>query len=291
MKYIPKSVTRFGYRHLLTVKKHSPTVMVVGGVVGLGVTSVMAARATRNIDPILDKHAKQRIDIAVDAISEKDEQRQVVRLYSDTAWELGKLYAPTIAVGTISAMSVLSGHKILQTRHIATMAAYTGLMEQYQAYRARVAETVGPELERDIYGGAVGKWEEDPNRPGEYKMKPSYGEQTANYLRPFFDEANDNWTTDPTSNFYFLKGVQAHANNLLQARGYLFLSEVYKDLGMPPTKETIVSGWMLDSDTGDGFVDFGFMTDQSPQGIMFRNGAERSVRLNFNIDGVIWDLI
>lgn len=290
MRYIPKSVTRFGYRHILTVKKHSPTIMVVGGVVGLGVTSVMAARATRQIDPILDAHAKQRIDISVDAMSEKDEQRQVVRLYSDTAWELGKLYAPTIAVGTLSAVSVLSGHKILQTRHIATMAAYTGLMEQYQAYRARVAETVGPELERDIYGGATGKWEEDPNRPGEYKMKPSYGEQTANYLQPFFDEANPNWTTDPTSNLYFLKGVQAHMNRLLEARGYLFLFDVYDALGMPRPKESIVSGWVL-TGNGDGFVDFGFMTGTDPQTVLFRNGGERSVRLNFNIDGVIWDLI
>jgi hypothetical protein len=265
--------------------------MVVGGVVGLGVTSVMAARATRNIDPILDKHAKQRIDISVDAMSERDEQKMVVQLYSETAWELGKLYAPTIAVGTISAMSVLSGHKILQTRHIATMAAYTGLMEQYQAYRARVAETVGPELERDIYGGAVGKWEEDPDHKGEYKMKPSYGEQTANYLRPFFDESNSNWTTDPTSNFYFLKGVQAHMNRVLDSRGHLFLFEVYDALGMPRPKEAIVSGWLLDTGHGDGFVDFGFMTDQSPEATMFRNGAERNVRLNFNIDGVIWDLI
>jgi hypothetical protein len=33
------------------------------------------------------------------------------------------------------------------------------------------------------------------------------------------------------------------------------------------------------------------MTSQDPNAIAFRNGGERSVRLNFNIDGVIWDLI
>jgi hypothetical protein len=122
-------------------------------------------------------------------------------------------------------------------------------------------------------------------------MKPKFAEEQANYLRPFFDEANPNWTTDPTSNFYFLKGVQAHMNRLLDVRGHLFLFEVYDALGIPRTKETIVAGWLADSDRGDGFVDFGFMTDQSPQATMFRNGGERSVRLNFNIDGVIWDLI
>jgi Family of unknown function (DUF6353) len=290
MKYVSKSITRFGHRNVLKLRKSSPTILVVGGVFGLATTAVMAAKATRSIDPILDRHAKQRIDIAVDATDARDEQRKIVKLYSETAFELGKLYAPSIIVGTISAGSVLHGHRILNGRHIATMAAYTGLMEQYQAYRDRVSETVGPELEQNIYDGAVGKWEEDPNHKGEYKMKAKFAEQPANYLRPFFDEANPNWTTDPTSNYYFLKGVQAHMNRLLDVRGHLFLFEVYDALGIPRTKETIVAGWLAEGN-GDRFVDFGFMTDQSPEATMFRNGAERSVRLNFNIDGVIWDLI
>jgi hypothetical protein len=264
--------------------------MVVGGVVGLGTTSVMAAFATRKLEPILEKHAKQRIDISVHAIDSRDEQKKIVKLYTETAFELGKLYAPTLVVGTISAGSVLHGHRILNGRHIATMAAYTGLMEQYQSYRNRVTETLGAELERDIYNGAVGKWEEDPEHKGEYKMKSKFAEQPANYLRPFFDEANDNWTTDPASNYLFLKGIQAHMNRILDIRGHLFLFEVYDALGIPRTKETIVSGWLVNGN-GDGFVDFGFMTEKSPEATMFRNGGERSVRLNFNVDGVIWDLI
>lgn len=292
MRYVSKSITKFGHQNLLKLQKNSPTIFVISGVVGLGATAVMAAIATRKIEPILEDHAKSRMAVSESVYhSQRVEQLEVVKVYADTAWELGRLYAPTIVVGTLSTASVLHGHKILKTRHIATMAAYTGLMEQYQAYRARVSETLGVEMERDIYNGAVGKYEEDPDHKGEYKMKSKFVDGPANYLRPFFDESNDNWTTDASSNLYFLRGVQAHANNLLQARGYLFLSEVYRDLGIPPTKETIVAGWLLDSDRGDGFVDFGFMTDQSPEAIMFRNGAERSVRLNFNIDGVIWDLI
>lgn len=292
MSYVPKSLTRLGHRQLLKLQKNSPTIMVVTGVVGLGATAVMASIATRKIDPILEEHKKDRFELELRSsdLKQQVEQKDVVQLYGHTTIELVKVYAPTIVVGTLSAASILHGHKILKGRHLATMAAYTGLMEQYQAYRARVAETVGPELERDIYGGAVGKYEEDPNRPGEFKMQPKFASEPSNYLRPFFDEANSNWTTDPTSNFLFLKGVQAHMNRILDLHGHLFLFEVYDALGIPRTKETIVAGWVLDGE-GDGFVDFGFMTDQSPQAVMFRNAAERSVRLNFNIDGVIWDLI
>ena len=292
MKYVPKSVQRFGYRNFLKVQKSSPTIMVVTGVVGLSVTAVMAAHATRKLDPILDEHAKSRLDIDLHATSEKSERKQVVSLYGRTSFELTKLYAPTIAVGALSASSVLYGHRILKGRHLATMAAYSGLMEQYQAYRARVAETVGPDMERDLHQGAVGRYEEDPEHKGEFKMKSQFGDEPAGgYLRPFFDEANPNWTRDPTSNYMFLKGVQSHAQRMLELRGHLFLFEVYDSLGIPRTKETIVAGWVLDNPKGDGFVDFGFMTSNDPMAIAFRNGGERSVRLNFNIDGVVWDLI
>jgi len=290
MKYVPKNLTRFGYRQLLKLDKNSPTILVVSGVVGLTATAVMAARATRNLDPIIEDHAKKRVDIGVLATSERDEQQKIVRLYAETAMHLSVLYGPTLLVGGLSTASVLYGHKILKGRHLATMAAYTGLMEQYQAYRARVSETVGSELERDIYAGAVGKWEDDPDHPGESKLKSKFEKQTASYLRPVFDESNRNWTPDPTANYLFLKGVQAHMNNMLNMRGHLFLFEVYDSLGIARPKESIVTGWLVGGH-GDNYVDFGFMTDQSPQAVMFRNGAERSVWLNFNIDGVIWDLI
>lgn len=292
MKYVPKGLSRIGHRQILKLQKNSPTILVVSGVVGFGVTAVLAAKATRSIDPILETHNKQRLEIEYNTEMGSDKQKQVVQLYSKTTLELGKLYAPTLIVGTLSAASILHGHRILSARHIATMAAYTGLMEQYQAYRDRVAETLGTDMERELYHGAVGKYEEDPEHPGEYKLKSKEsGMLPDSYLRPFFDEGNPHWTRDPASNYMFLKGMQSHMNDRLQVNGHLFLFEVYDALGIPRTKETIVTGWLYNSENGDNYVDFGFMTDPSREATLFRNGAERSVRLNFNIDGVIWDLI
>jgi hypothetical protein len=261
VKLVPKGLSRFGHRQLLKLSKNSPTILVVTGVVGLGATAVLAAKATRKLDPILDEHHKSRIDIAVNARSSRDEQKQVVSLYAETSLELVKLYGPTLVVGTLSAASVLHGHRILKGRHLATMAAYTGLMEQYQAYRARVAETLGPDLERDLHNGAIGKWEEDPDHKGEYKLHPKFGDNPESYLRPFFDEYNANWNKDPASNYLFLKAVQAHANRMLDIRGHVFLFEVYDMLGIPRVKESIVAGWLADG-KGDGFLDLGFITDQ-----------------------------
>lgn len=294
MNLIPTGLTRTVSRQLLKLNKNSPTILVVSGVVGFGVTAVMAAKATRNLDPVLETHQKQRFQIGSGLPSKelaRVEKREIVQLYGQTSVELLKLYGPTLAVGTLSTVSVLSGHRILKGRHLATMAAYTGLLDQFTGYRDRVAQTLGTEAERDIYNGAHGEWVEDPDHKGEYKMKPKFDDAGASYLRPYFDEFNVNWTRHPSANFLFLKGVQQHMNNLLRIRGHVFLNDAYDALGMPRTKEGSVAGWLFENPNGDGYIDFGFMSGKDPMTVAFQNGAEASVRLNFNIDGVIWNLI
>lgn len=294
MKFVPNAVSRAGGRTLLKINAGSPTILVVAGVVGLGATAVLAAKATRNIDPILNDHKQTRAEIGYvgDRQDEKG-QRELVKLYTHTGWELTKLYGPTILVGSTSAVAVLGGHKILRGRQIATLAAYSGLAEQFNAYRKRIAQTLGDDLERSIYEGARGEWKEDPERKGEYKLQPEYDKdaQVGSYLTPWFDETNHNWTRDPVQNFLFLKGVQSHMNDMLQIRGHVFLNDVYDALMMPRRPEGAIAGWVWKSKSGDNVVDFGFMTGNDPQTIAFRNGVERSVRLNFNIDGTIWNLI
>jgi hypothetical protein len=293
MNLVPKSASRAAHRTLLKLNASSPTILVVAGVVGLGATAVMAAKATRKIDPVLDQHKQARGEIGyVRGSQDKLGQKQIMRLYMDTGWELTKIYGPTILVGTTSAVAVLGGHRIIRGRQIATMAAYSGLLEQFNGYRKRVAQTLGDEMEQSIYEGAHGEYKEDPDHKGEYKLTPQYSsELEQSYLRPWFDETNPNFTRDPLSNYLFLKGVQSHMNRLLDVRGHVFLNDALDALGMPRCREGAIAGWVHNSKTGDNWVDFGFMTGNDPHTVAFRNQVERTVRLNFNIDGTIWDLI
>jgi hypothetical protein len=282
MKFVPKSVTRIGARSALKISKNSPTILVVSGVVGLGVTAVLAAKAGSKAGVVVDEHRKAQ-------------QVRVLELYYNTGLELGKVYGPALAVGTLSAASVLWGHKILKGRHVATLAAYSGLSEQFAAYRGRVAKTIGEKAERDIYDGAFGEYVEDPDHKGEYKMQPNWSEsddERLKYCRPWFDETNVHYTRDPERNYFWLKGVQSHMNDLLQMRGHLFLNEVLDALHMERSKEASIMGWVRENPDGDGYVDFGFMTGSDPNTVAFRNGVESQVRLNFNVDREpIWNLI
>lgn len=299
MKYVPVSFSRFASRSLLKLNKNSPTLLVVSGVIGFGATAVLTARATRKIDPTLEQHKKNRMEIgyipnkmATKEIR-REKQIELLGLYCNTGMKLARIYAPAIAVGTLSTVSVLTGHNILHKRHLATMAAYSGLVEQFAAYRNRVARTLGSDAEFDIYNGAHGEFKVDPNsEEGAGRLEPKFDkEQEYSYLRPWFDEANVHWSSDPWASYMFLKGVQSHMNDLLRIRGHVFLNEVLDALHMPRTREGAVTGWLHDTKIGDGYIDFGFMTGTDPNTVAFRNKLEKTVRLNFNIDGSIWQQI
>jgi hypothetical protein len=288
MKLVPASVSRAGGRTLLKLQKNSPTILVVSGVIGLGATAVMAAKASRRAEPVLEQHAKNRIQIEELALTEEQRRSQVISIYKDTTLQLAAVYGPTIVVGTVSAASILYGHRILQRRHFATAMAFTSLQEQFAAYRARVAKSLGAERERDIYNGAHLEHVEDPDHPGEWKLQSTFdADRETTWLTPWFDERSINCRPDPVGNYLFLKLQQASAQRRLELRGYVFLNEVLHDLGLEEIPEGQSAGWLYHGD-GDNFVDFGFMgPSNDPEVVAFQEGRTNIVRLNFNIDGDI----
>ena len=114
-------------------------------------------------------------------------------------------------------------------------------------------------------------------------------DSVSNYAR-WFDEACIGWTKDPEFNLIYLKHQQAYANDILRAKGYIFLNEIYKILGISETKAGQVVGWIYNEKhpIGDNFVDFGL---KDPRNAKFINGEESTVLLDFNVDGNILDYI
>lgn len=297
---IPKGLSRFSSRSVLKARKNSPTILVVAGVVGFGATVIMAAKATPKAQKAVAEHKVERNNIGdvpkkgtVAKDIRKDKQVEVLELYYNTTLQLTKIYGPTILVGTASACSVLYGHNILRGRHVATMAAYSGLTEQFAAYRGRVQKTLGEKAEREIFNGAHGEYVEDPNHPGEYKLQPVYpdGNPPATSTQVWFDEKNAYFKLDPEVNLMHLNAVQNHMNQLLQVRGHLFLNEVKDALCMPRTSDGQTLGWVLGAGTGDDYIDFGHNTATDPDTEAFRRAEIPTVRLNFNVDGLVYDLI
>lgn len=115
------------------------------------------------------------------------------------------------------------------------------------------------------------------------------GDEFSEYAR-VFDEGCVGWTIDSECNMMFLKLQQRYANDLLRAKGHLFLNEVYDMLGMPRSKAGQIVGWVYNPENpiGDNYVSFGIYNDRNTD---FINGNSNIAYLDFNVDGNIMDLI
>lgn len=308
VKEIINSVSYNAHRIGFKIKKASPEIMVVAGVVGVVTSTVMACKATTKVNDILEETRKQVDDVhnvldsdvvSEDEYNNDDAKKDLAIIYTQTGVKLIKLYAPSVIVGALSITGILASHKILKKRNVALTAAYATIDRSFKEYRGRVVERFGKELDRELrYNIKAQEIEEktvdkDGNETIEKKTISVVDPNMYSDYARIFDNGSMGWTKDPEYNLMFLKLQQNQANDRLRAQGYLFLNDVYDMLGIPRTKAGQIVGWIYDEDNpvGDNFVDFGIYDIYNEKACDFVNGRERSIVLDFNVDGNILDMI
>ena len=294
----------------LQIQKHSPEILVTVGVIGTVASTVMACKATTKVSVILEE-TKEKVD-QVHTVLESDEyteeeysvedsKKDLAIIYAQSAVKFAKLYGPSILLGAASITCILASHRSLTKRNVALAAAYAGLDKGFKNYRKNVVERFGEAVDRElkynIKAQKITDVEVDEDGK-EKKVKKTVDVISDNptiysdYAR-FFDESCPAWQKDSEYNLVFLRAQQQYANDKLIAQGHLFLNEVYDMLGLPRTKAGAIVGWVYDDNNavGDNFVDFGIYDVHRETARDFVNGYERSILLDFNVDGVIYDLI
>lgn len=288
----------------MKVIKHSPEILMGLGVTGIVTGTVLACKSTLKVPDLMESHHNDIYDIKhtrymVGSDTDKDfgysYRKEITQRYLKTGATLVKLYSPAISIGVTGLACVLCSHDILKKRNLALTAAYNVVAGHFSEYRGRVRDEFGIDKDRYFFGGETEEEieVENPNPKSKKKIK-----QKARVLDPngisqyarYFDDASREWQTTPEYNLMYLKAQQAYFNNILHARKHVFLNEVYDALDIPRSKEGAVVGWVL-SDDGDNFIDFGFMNQDNPAAMDFINGYTNTVLLDFNVDGVIYDLI
>ena len=304
---LPENMSRTIGKINLKFRKHSPEIMVVAGVVGVVGSTILACKATTKLSQITEE-SKENINqiheyVEENGYSEKyteqDYKKDLTITYTQTAVKIAKIYAPAVILGTLSITSILAGHNITRKRNLALSAAYVAVDKSFKEYRARVVERFGEKLDKELRYNIkqVESEEVVRNDEGGEEIVKTTTEVTdpntySEYAR-FYEDGCLGWTKDPEANLIFLKQQQNYANDKLKRRGYLFLNEVYDMLGIPRTKAGQIVGWIYDNKNpiGDNFVDFGIYDISKPKNRDFVNGYERSILLDFNVDGNILDLI
>lgn len=310
---LPVSVTRAFYNVGFQLKKHSPEILVVTGVVGTVASAVMACKATTKVNFVLED-TKAKVDVIHEGVengevkgylengevgmvpySAEDSKKDLTIVYAQTGLKLAKLYAPAVLLGAASITSILVGHNILHKRNLALAAAYTAVDTGFKQYRGRVMERFGDKIDKELLYNIKAKEIEETviNEDGSettVKKTVEVADRNALELSPYtfcFDETARGWNRDAERNKFFLARQQDYANERLQANGVVFLNEVLDMVGIDRVPMGQRIGWCLKDPNSDGYIDFGVLNIHCEANRNFVNGLEKSVWLNFNVDGYV----
>lgn len=286
MSFIPQSITRQVFRSGLVLQKHAPTILFVGGVAGIVTSTVLACKATLKLSESLPEMKEELEDVKNAEFVEQEKRFETLAyVYGKNTAHIARLYGPAIVVGGVSICALTGSHVVLTKRNAGLTAAYAAVSKAYDEYRGRVQEALGEEKEKDIYH-AVRVEKELDGDPKVKNAKVADPTKWSPYAR-FFDEQSTAWQKTAEMNKLFVQCQQNYANHLLQARGHVFLNDVYDMLGLSRTTAGAVVGWIYGGD-GDNYIDFGMFEAYNDR---FMKGWERSAILDFNVDGVIYDNI
>ena len=247
--------------------KNAPKICIATGVIGIGAGTVIACKKTHENVIEIEK-AKENF---------KDKE------YIPAIKRFTKIYWPTVLIIGGSIFVMVGGHYILAKRYAGLILAYKGLNESYRDYRGWIAENYGKEVDFNAKFHKDGMAVDDDQT---FVIAPEdifIPDRDLSDFAVFFGKEYSECikTDNPDEVFNCLKATEEWANALLEDRGYVFLWEVYQNLGVDRDAPDGI-GWC--HGIGDNFVDLGIYSVRNGRAV---NGLEPVYLLDFNHDGYI----
>ena len=222
LKNIGTAISKVAGRGGLVVKKYSPEILMVTGVVGIVASTVLACKATLKVEDVVGD-ADDQIDKIHDVhdgvyelkegqtYSEEDYKRDLVIAYVQKGMAIVKLYGPAVSIGVASIACIVGSHHIMTKRNVALVAAYKATEEAFQQYRKRVIDEYGEDKDHQFKFGTtkesiteVVKDENGKDKKVKKTIEKNDPNMHSQYAR-FFDESSTQWSKTPEYNLVFLK--------------------------------------------------------------------------------------
>jgi hypothetical protein len=305
LQSVSRGVSKVGFE----IKKKSPEILIVTGLILAASSVVLACFETKKLDEIV-KPAKEKItnihshldntnEIMNKQYDPEEGKKELRKTYLSTGGKIILLYSPAFLAFVLASSCILGANKIMKGRNLALAAAYSTLETGYKEYRKRVEEVVGKEKEEDIYKGNKDVNEEIENKDGTKTIVSSKKPTNRNTFSVLYSCNNRGWERDAQLNLSFLLELQAFMNDTLKVKGYVFLYQVYDALGMDVSylgedrvRASHILGWIYDpSDKSrDSYISFG-LTDEKgnvKQNIVNQlKNNEPDMWIDLNYDGDI----
>ena len=302
MKINTKTLRKSFKKAQLTVRKHSPEILMVAGVIGTVAGAVMACKETLELEDVLDECKQEKMELEeqyamCEEYSEDALKKDQVKLTIKQVAKIVKLYAPSVIMEAASIGVIFASNDIMRKRNASMAAAYATLNSKYKRYRQNVIESYGEEVDKDMRFGVkhekVTEIDEDGNKvkiDARIVDLDNTALAISDYSRFFqagckgFDENSGRY------NILYLKGIQAMFNNKLIADGYVMLNDVYRELGFDTIPEGWSIGWIYDETNpiGDNYIDFGLYEARNKNQRAV-NDWEPVILMDFNVDGNLYE--
>lgn len=305
----------------LSTRANGPTILVVGGVCAMGAAVILACKKTLKLEETIAPHmayvetidkmqsqtdkatikankrsgnpaVRNRVDTEPtirtndgSTYTEDDAWMERYGMYGRIGVDCAKLYALPLVLFTSGMVMVFKGHDMMQQRNAALAVAFTTLKKSFDNYRSRVLYDQGEEKDQYYMNGSTTKINVD----GEISRSRDWEASSKDpYNRVFSQESSNQWQNDLGCNKDFVGGQQRFAQQLLNRQGYLYLSDVYRSLGIAESDVSRVVGWKVitlpDGTRNVPVVDFGLDT---PIPDDWKYNQRREIFLDFNCQGLI----
>lgn len=284
------------------VASKSPVIFMVGGTAAVIGGVVMCSVKTRDV---VDEYRSETDILEISMRDEIEDEVEREKAVNKGKVKIGLKCArhyvipASVTAGGIAMM--IASRNIEHRRLLLVSSAYDSLLSTYMAYRERVIANEGMEADaRYIFGETdVINVEETTTKSGKKKTKETVvkvlDEDGQSMLHRLFDEHNSREAErNLIYNYDYVSMNERLCDQMLQARGYLFLDEVYRMLGfdLDGYSKTKLVGWIYDpTRKGEKQVDFGLSKSRALYENSYGALKNAGIWLTFNVDGVIIDKI
>lgn len=295
------------------LSKHAPAIFTGVGILGMVGGTILACMATRKVvefandcdveraiinqildDPSCDISPYKHDEFtAEDSIEMHDELKEIDREFIKYT---AKSYLPVVIVDGLSIASILFGSHISHKRLITMTGIAASSAAQLAEYRARVKELEGADADQRFLKGEIETEIEEKKetktgkeRTVKKKIRIPNPDEHGEYAFQF-KPGDAGWSYNPEYNLYYLQAAEKKLNRHFKQQGYLFLNQVYDELGIREdgkwkwTQEGQVIGW-FDDETEEKSISFGI--DYTVPAY----GYADYIWIEPNLDGIIIDKI
>lgn len=214
-----------------TVGKHSPLLLTIGGVVGLGATAVFSYKAAKKVEVIVER---------VEEVRANDGEVQRVEVVKDI---VGAVALPVVT-GVASIAAITLSYHIQNNRIVNLAAALATANAEHAYYRAKYKKEHGEEAYDTFttpYREEETTYTEEDGTEG--KVITGIRDELPGLHGQWFDKSSEYARDDHHYNMTFIRSVDDSMTLKLFGSGWIRMNEVLDMLGFERTKSGELLGW------------------------------------------------